>query len=175
MMNNVFLHICCAPCSVYPVQTLKTENVSIIGFFFNPNIQPSREYMKRRESLQAFSAAEELEMIWAPYEMEFFFDNVKHSKERCRLCYELRLERTAREAVKYGCGSYSTTLLYSKRQNHELIKEIGYAVGEKYGVNFFYKDFRNGWEEGVEKSKKLGLYRQNYCGCVFSEKERFFR
>lgn len=174
-MSKVFLHVCCAPCSVYPVKILRAENIAVKGFFFNPNIQPSREYIKRRETLKEFGEKAGLEIIYAPYEMELFFDNVKDGNERCRACYELRLERTAQEAKRHGYDMFGTTLLYSKRQKHETIKEIGCNVAEKYGVKFLYRDFRAGWAEGIEDSKKLGLYRQNYCGCVFSEKERFYR
>lgn len=169
------MHVCCAPCSVYPVKILKSENNKIRAFFFNPNIHPSQEYMKRKEALKTLGEIASLDIIWGRYEMDVFFDKVKNGDDRCRSCYELRLDRTALEAGKLGYDTFSTTLLYSIRQKHELIKEMGFKAGEKHGINFHYRDFRVGWKSGVEESKKRGLYRQNYCGCIFSEKERFYR
>ncbi|MCJ7704217.1 MAG: epoxyqueuosine reductase QueH, partial [Desulfobacterales bacterium] len=94
-------------------------------------------------------------------------------KERCQYCYSLRLEATAQEAKNQGFDAFSTTLLESSHQNHALIKEVGERMGKEVGIPFYYEDFRQGWRKGVEVSKAMGLYRQQYCGCIYSEKERF--
>ncbi len=98
-----------------------------------------------------------------------------HPEERCRYCYSVRLEATAREAKRSHFDSFSTTLLYSIYQKHDLIKEMGERIAEEVGISFHYEDFRRGWRKGVEVSKAMGLYRQQYCGCIYSEKERFMK
>ena len=110
------------------------------------------------------------------YEPEGFIQNVVYREaDRCRYCYHDRLRSTAMLARRGKFDCFSTTLLYSKFQNHELVKTIGASIGKSVGVPFFYQDFREGWKEGVETSKQLGMYRQQYCGCIYSEKERFFK
>jgi hypothetical protein len=93
--------------------------------------------------------------------------------QRCRYCYVSRLEAAAREAAARGFDAYTSSLLYSRYQNHDLIRSEGERLGERYGVRFHYEDFRSGWQEGIRRAKELGLYRQQYCGCIYSEKERY--
>ena len=110
------------------------------------------------------------------YLLEEFLRNVSHrEKERCRYCYSIRLEATAQEAKKNGFDQFSTTLLQSTHQDHALIKETGERIANEIGVPFYYEDFRQGWKKGVEVSKAMGLYRQQYCGCIYSEKERYLQ
>jgi predicted adenine nucleotide alpha hydrolase (AANH) superfamily ATPase len=110
------------------------------------------------------------------YLLEEFLKNVSHRvKERCRYCYSVRLEATAQEAKKKGFDQFSTTLLQSTHQNHSLIKETSERLAKEVEIPFYYEDFRQGWRKGMEISKAMGLYRQQYCGCIYSEKERFLR
>ncbi len=174
---KVLLHICCANCAIYPLQRLGERGDELVGFFFNPNIHPYQEYQKRLESLKQYAERVGLKMIYRDeYLLEEFLRNVSHrEKERCRYCYSIRLEATAQEAKKNGFDQFSTTLLQSAQQNHLLIKEIGERLAKEIGIPFYYEDFRQGWRKGLEVSKAMGLYRQQYCGCIFSEKERFVK
>jgi predicted adenine nucleotide alpha hydrolase (AANH) superfamily ATPase len=106
---------------------------------------------------------------------EFLRQMAFREEERCRICHHLRLEATAKVAKHGKFAAFTTTLLHSRHQNHELIKAIGETVGKEQGVEFLYRDFREGWKQGIEESKALGLYRQSYCGCIYSEKERYLQ
>jgi epoxyqueuosine reductase len=174
---KLLLHICCAPCSIYPVRVLRQEDHEILGFFYNNNIHPFREYLKRQNTLSQYSEQIDLRVIFSEtYDMEGFLRAVVFREaERCRFCYFDRLRAAARMAKANGFDAYSSTLLYSKFQKHELIQSIGEAVGDAVGIPFFYKDFREGWQEGVQESRKMEMYRQPYCGCIYSEKERYCR
>ncbi len=174
---RVLLHICCANCAITPLERLKEKGDEVTGYFFNPNIHPYQEYQKRLDALKQYSEKVGLNVIYRDeYLLEEFLRNVSHQvKERCRYCYEMRLEATAREAKKRAFDGFSTTLLQSSHQNHALIKETGERIAQKVGIPFYYEDFRQGWRKGVEVSKAMGLYRQQYCGCIYSEKERFLK
>jgi epoxyqueuosine reductase len=173
---NLLLHICCAPCAIYPVRVLRERNVPVTGYFYNPNIHPYTEFARRRQTLAGYSRAIGLPVIWPEgCDMETFLRNVAFREtERCRYCYYDRLRATALTARTGKFDGFSSTLLYSKFQKHDLIREIGEKVSRETGVSFYYEDFRPGWKEGVEQSKQLRLYRQQYCGCIYSEKERFY-
>lgn len=174
---KLLLHMCCAPCSIYPVRVLRQEHHDIMGFFFNNNIHPYREYLKRMEVLSDYSQQIGLKVIFSKtYDLEGFLRAVAfRESERCRFCYYDRLKATARMAKASGFDSFSSTLLYSKYQKHDLIQTIGECVGKEVGIPFFYRDFRPGWKEGVDESRKMEMYRQPYCGCIYSEKERYCR
>ncbi len=174
---KLLLHICCANCAIYPLERLKEREAEVTGFFFNPNIHPYQEYLKRLESLKQYSERVGLKMIYREeYLLEEFLRNVSDRvEERCRYCYSIRLETTAREAKRLGFDQISTTLLQSTHQDHSLIKETGKRLAKENGVLFYYEDFRQGWRKGLEVSKTMGLYRQQYCGCIYSEKERFMK
>lgn len=174
---KILLHICCANCAIYPFHRLKKSGEEIVGYFFNPNIHPYQEYQKRLESTKNYSEAVGLEVIYRDeYLLEAFLGNVSHRvQERCSYCYLFRLESAALEAKKLGVDAFSTTLLQSTHQNHALIKETGERVGRVIGIPFYYEDFRLGWRKGVEVSRAMGLYRQQYCGCIYSEKERYMK
>ncbi len=147
-----------------------------MGFFYRHNIHPFTECMKREDALRKYSDDIGLNMIWQKgYELEKFIQSVVFREEhRCRYCYHARLKAAAMVAKKGKFDAFSTTLLYSKFQNHSLIRETGEALGKKYGVGFYYEDFREGWKVGIEQSKAMGMYRQQYCGCIYSEKDRFY-
>lgn len=174
---KTLLHTCCGPCSIHPVKILRDEGITVMGFFYRHNIHPFTECMKREDTLKEYAGMIELKVIYQEgYELEEFIrDAAFREGDRCIICYHKRLTATALMAKRGKFDSFSTTLLYSKFQNHELIKEIGEAAGKKAGVKFLYKDFRDGWKHGIEESKKIGLYRQQYCGCIYSEKERFYK
>jgi len=174
---KILLHICCANCAIYPLEQMQEKGENAVGYFFNPNIHPYQEYQKRLDALKIYSEKVGLKVIYRDeYLLEEFLRNVSHRiKERCQYCYSVRLEATAQEAKKEGFDGFSTTLLQSTHQNHALIKETGERVARVVGIPFYYEDFRQGWRRGVEVSKATGLYRQQYCGCIYSEKERFMK
>ncbi len=173
---KILLHICCAPCAGYCVRKLRADCREVTGYFFNHNIHPFQEYLKRLETLRRYAALVELEVIYRDeYRLEEFLANVaSNPADRCLYCYTSRLEAAAAEAVRLGFDSFTTTLLYSRYQKHELIRETGEMLARKYGIPFYYEDFRRGWQEGIVISKRLELYRQQYCGCIYSEKERYY-
>ncbi|MGA1864211.1 MAG: epoxyqueuosine reductase QueH [bacterium] len=174
-MKNVLVHICCAPCFLYPYEALLKENYKVHGLFYNPNIHPYTEYQKRLKSLKDLGEAEGIKIIWRDdYNIEDFLRGVTFREERrCLFCYHMRLKETAILARHGKFSFFTTTLLYSKYQDHETICQTGESLGQRYGVKFLAKDFREGWKEGMEKSKALGLYRQKYCGCIYSERDRY--
>jgi predicted adenine nucleotide alpha hydrolase (AANH) superfamily ATPase len=174
---RILLHICCANCAIYPLERIEDKGEEVVGYFFNPNIHPYQEYQKRLDALKQYSQKVGLKVIYRDeYLLEEFLRNVSHQvNERCQFCYSIRLEATAREAKDKGFDRFSTTLLQSTHQNHALIRETGERIAQEVGIPFYYEDFRQGWRKGLEVSKSLGLYRQQYCGCIYSEKERFLK
>lgn len=173
---KVMLHICCAPCSIYPIQVLAEKKLKVMGFFYRNNIHPYSECLKRQETLETYASQIDLQVIYQDgYDLEGFLQKLMfREKNRCRICYHDRLLTTAQMAKHGKFDYFSTTLLYSKFQNHEMIKAVGESVGKKIGVPFYYEDFRKGWKEGINASKQLEMYRQQYCGCIYSEKERYY-
>ncbi|MBI5015274.1 MAG: epoxyqueuosine reductase QueH [Deltaproteobacteria bacterium] len=172
---KLLLHTCCGPCAIVPLRGFRAEGAEVFGFFGNPNIHPFTEWERRRDALGALAEAEGLRLLPdAAYDpLEWLRAVAFREGERCRICYHVRLRHTAHLARRGRFGAFSTTLLYSKFQRHELIREIGEAVASEIGVRFLYRDWRVGWDEGVQASRALGLYRQQYCGCLLSEQERF--
>jgi predicted adenine nucleotide alpha hydrolase (AANH) superfamily ATPase len=174
---KILLHICCAPCTIYPLEILRKEAGKVQGLFFNPNIHPYLEYKKRLGTVREYSAREGLGVAVAEgYPIEdFLLKTAALGKDRCSWCYEVRLRHTAEQARKGLFDAFTTTLLYSRYQKHDLIRQTGETISREMNVPFYYKDFRVGWEDGVRISKETGMYRQKYCGCLFSEKERFYK
>lgn len=174
---KVLLHVCCANCAIYPIKTMRDEGLEVMGFFYRHNIHPYTECVKRQEALQAYAEQINLKVIYQEgYDIEGFIQNVAfRESERCNYCYHDRLRSTALLAKRGKFDYFSSTLLYSKHQKHDLIRTMGESVGKSVGVPFLYQDYREGWKEGIECSKQMGLYRQHYCGCIYSEKERFFQ
>lgn len=158
-----------------PVSDLRGEGHELRGLFYNPNIQPYTENQRRRETLESWAAGEGLPLIVQDeYDPESWLRNVAwRESERCAPCLAQRLERAAAVAKRGGFDAFSSTLLYSKRQKHRLIKELGAAAGKRRGVDFLYRDWRPFWQEGIERSRAAGMYRQQYCGCIFSERDRY--
>lgn len=176
-MKKMLLHICCAPCLVAPLKHLREENkFEIFGFWFNHNIHPFTEYHKRKVSLYNYAKKENLRMIWKDeYRLdEFLQKSAFRESSRCYHCYYDRLNYAAIIAKKGGFDYFSSTLLYSKFQKHDLLIQIGEDVAKKNGVKFYYDDFRKYWKEGIELSKAdSDMYRQQYCGCIYSERDRY--
>lgn len=172
---KILLHVCCANCSIYPVKVLREQNHKVTGFFFNHNIHPFLEFQRRLDAVKEYAAQVELPMIYCEeYFLEEFLANVAQDPaNRCSYCYLSRLEETARVAAEQGFDGFSSSLLYSRYQQHETIRQTGEKLAEQYGLQFVYADFRAGWQEGIRVSKSMGLYRQQYCGCIYSEKERY--
>jgi predicted adenine nucleotide alpha hydrolase (AANH) superfamily ATPase len=172
---RILLHICCGPCALYPLRTLTTAGHDVTGFFHNPNIHPYQEYVLRRDAAVRMAELESLPLIMRDdYDLEGFLANIAAAPDkRCTYCYTSRLRATASVASVQGFDAFTASLLYSRYQRHDEIRELGEQIGREYGVAFHYQDFRPGWQEGIKLSKELGLYRQQYCGCIYSEKDRY--
>lgn len=172
---KILLHVCCGPCSIYPVAALREEGHNLRGYFFNPNIHPYMEFIRRLETFTEYAEKIELPVIIDDnYDLEEYLRNVAFREgERCRICYNLRLKKVAQIARKGKFDAFTTTLLVSSFQKHELIKEMAASIAAETGVPFYYRDFRTGFKEGVLKSKEENMYRQQYCGCIFSERDRY--
>lgn len=174
-MKKLLVHICCAPCFAAPYFHLKEQGFDITGFWYNHNIHPYQEYQKRLETLQTFAENENIRMIYKnEYELEKFLQQATfRENNRCRMCYYDRLKYAAIIARKGNFEYFTSSLLYSKFQKHDLIREIGESLGREYGVPFYYHDFREYWKEGIALSKEKSMYRQQYCGCIYSERDRY--
>ncbi len=170
---ELLLHGCCAPCSTYSVQELSKDH-ELTLFWYNPNIQPYQEYKSRKKSFIRYVGKIGIRsIIKDEYLLENFLEGAMSSKNRCEYCYRIRLQETAKTASQHGLEAFSTTLTISPYQNHELIKKIGDEMGDKYSVNFIYKDLRDGFRKSHDMARELELYLQAYCGCIFSEQERY--
>jgi predicted adenine nucleotide alpha hydrolase (AANH) superfamily ATPase len=174
--KKLLLHCCCGPCAVYPVSVFENmDDIQLYALWYNPNIHPLTEYKKRRETLADFLNTKVINLIDPrAYDIENWLrQRAFRETERCRICYYDRIEKTASIAKKGGFEYFTTTLLYSKFQNHETIIQACEEMARKWSVKFFYQDFREGWKKGIEISKNLEMYRQQYCGCIYSEYERY--
>ncbi|MBN2232469.1 MAG: epoxyqueuosine reductase QueH [Deltaproteobacteria bacterium] len=171
---KILLHCCCGPCTIHPLSSLRAAGHTVHGFSAN-HIHPYTEWRRRLDTLQTFAAEEDLPLILDQnYRLgEFLRAVVYREANRCSWCYHDRLQCAATIARRGRFDAFTTTLLYSKFQRHELIREIGESVGRERGVPFYYEDFRSGWKAGIEASRRRGMYRQQYCGCIFSEEERY--
>ncbi|PKQ28842.1 MAG: hypothetical protein CVT63_00810 [Candidatus Anoxymicrobium japonicum] len=174
-MPSILLHTCCAPCLIYPLALLEERGLVVTPFFYNPNIHPFREYRARYFAVVDYCDEHGLSLKVGSYEMERFLASVGviEPPERCARCFALRLSRAAAEARAHGIASFTTTLLVSPHQNQQLIREAGEAAAAEHGVRFVFEDMTSGYREATEKSREAGMYRQGYCGCVYSEKERY--
>lgn len=190
--KHLFLHSCCAPCSSYVLESLRTF-FRITVFYYNPNITEDGEYDKRvaeqkrligefnrQLSGKGGEEAYKIEVIEGSYDKNLFFESIKglekckEGAERCFVCYELRLLETAKRAKEAGADYFTTTLTISPLKNAAKINEIGERLAREYGIAHLPSDFKkkNGYKRSVELSREYGLYRQDYCGCIFSKAER---
>lgn len=175
-MRPVLLHVCCGPCAAGVVPLLRAEGLDPHGFFANPNIHPSREWIERLHGAEQYAGVEHLPLDVEPtYGVRRFVTEIGalDRPERCERCFAMRMELAAGQALRSGIACFTTTLLVSPYQDRELLCEVGKRVGKRLGVEFLALDCRSGFREGQERARELGLYRQSYCGCVFSEEERY--
>lgn len=181
--RTLLLHACCAPCSSAVLERLGNFfNISIL--YYNPNITNKEEYEKRfdeiKKFIKKFKTKYKIEVISGNYEPYKFFEIAKGLEDapergdRCYKCYELRLEETAKIAKEKGFDYFTTTLSLSPYKNSNWINEIGSGLEEKYAVKFLYSDFKkkNGYKRSIELSNEFNLYRQDYCGCVYSLRDK---
>lgn len=176
MKKRLLLHVCCAPCSTIAIERLKT-NYDLTGYFVNPNIHPYEEYRNRREETKKYFTRMGLELLLpSKYDADYWFmetkgleDEVEGGK-RCPICFNIRLQKTAELAKELGFDFFATTLTVSPQKNAESINELGATIAQKENIPYLATDFKkqDGFKQSVELSKKHGLYRQDYCGCVFS-------
>lgn len=180
---RLLLHSCCGPCSSYVLEYL-SRYFEITVYYFNPNIYPPEEYAFREQEqkrlLSDMPSPHPLHILPAAYHPEDYFAAVKGMEElpeksdRCRVCFTLRLEETAKVAKEQGFDYFTTTLSLSPHKNAELLNEIGGTLAEQYGVSYLFSDFKkkNGFKRSTELSAQYGMYRQDYCGCLFSYRAR---
>ena len=174
---EVLLHTCCAPCSIKCIDVLQNENITPVLFWYNPNIHPYVEYKNRKNALSDYSKSKNIKIhAKDEYGLREFVKNIcPEFDNRCEYCYRSRLEETARFASEQGYAGFSTTLLISPYQNHELIYETAKDMAKRYGVEFIYRDFRPYFREGQKIAREMEIYMQKYCGCIFSEEERYLK
>lgn len=172
---KILLHTCCGPCSIFPTMRLADEGHEFSLYYFNPNIHPYKEFKRRLSTLREYASLKKYPLIVDknyPLE-ECVRGMLDEPTVRCAYCYRVRLEKTAIYAKENDFEAFSTSLLVSPYQKHDLIKQIAEEIAAKVGIPFYYEDYRNGYQEGVDVSKELEMYRQPYCGCVFSERDRY--
>lgn len=173
---KLLMHTCCAPCSVYCIDSLRAEGIEPTCFWYNPNIHPYIEYKTRRDCLKEYTKKVGAELIIEEdYGLDEFCKNVVDDiSNRCiNYCYFKRLSETVKFAAKNGYDAFTTTLLVSPYQKHEELKKVCEELEKMSGVKFLYRDFRVGFREGQDKAREAGLYMQKYCGCIFSEEDRY--
>ena len=174
---KLLLHSCCGPCSTYPLKVLKEDNIDIVSFWYNTNIHPYTEYKARFLSFEKLMEIENIPTIVVhDYDIKRFTRAVFEMEDkRCRYCYESRMEVVTKTAKEKGFEAFTTTLLVSPYQKHEMLKEVCYEMAQKYGIEFYYRDFREGFREGQAMARDLELYMQKYCGCIYSEEDRYIK
>lgn len=180
---KLFLHSCCAPCSSYTLEYL-SNYFDITVYYFNPNISPKAEFDKRyaeqKRLIDALPSKHPIKLVRGEYDYNDFleiakgYEDVPEGGERCFRCYRMRLESTAKLAKEQGFDYFCTTLSISPLKNSQKINEIGYKVAEKYGIKWLPSDFKKkeGYKRSIELSREYQLYRQNFCGCVFSKENK---
>lgn len=166
---KLLMHMCCAPCAAYPVHVLLEEGVELEGYFYNPNIHPLQEFEKRKQAVESFSALKGIPVIYSSdFLMDVWQDFKGDELKRCAMCYGIRLDKAAALAKERKLEAFTTSLLVSPYQKHELIRELGEKAAAKHGVKFYYRDFRPGFRLGQQQAREMGLYRQKFCGCILS-------
>jgi predicted adenine nucleotide alpha hydrolase (AANH) superfamily ATPase len=174
---KTLLHICCAPCANQCIEVLRTDKFEVSGFWYNPNIHPFTEYRAMRNCLREYAESIELPLIEKnDYALRPFIREVAADiAHRCGKCYEMRLFEAAKTAAEGGFDSFTSSLFISPYQNHELMKETAERAAAEYNIEFLYRDFRPYFKAGQEFAREQGFYMQKYCGCVFSEEERYLK
>jgi len=174
---RILVHICCAPCALYSFPRLREEFDEVMGLWYNPNIHPFQEYQKRLESVKKWAKETHAKVIYEDeYGLRDFLRKVVYREsQRCQICYYMRFKKVALFARRGKFDYFGSTLLSSPHQNQKLMREVAEAVGEEYSIKPYLKSFREGWRESRELSKRMGLYHQQYCGCIYSEEERYIK
>jgi epoxyqueuosine reductase len=174
---KLLLHACCAPCSIQCVDSFTEDGIAPDLLWYNPNIHPYTEYRSRRDALCHYAHDKTLQLyIEDEYGLRSFVKAVssfEQKNDRCLYCYRIRLEETARIAAERSFDTFSTTLLISPYQNHDAVKEIGEQAAKKFSVTFLYRDLRPRFHAGQKQAWDSGYYMQKYCGCIYSEEERY--
>lgn len=172
---KLLMHICCGPCSAACIKVLRENSIDVTGYWYNPNIHPYKEYEARLNALKEYSKIVNLNVIYNDcYGLREFTKNVISDLDnRCEYCYKNRLEETVKYAKENGFDAFTTTLFISPYQQHDKLKIICEELSKKYNIKFLYRDFREYYYEGKKMFKETGLYMQKYCGCVFSEEDRY--
>ena len=172
---KVLLHICCAPCSIECIASLREEGISPVGFWDNPNIHPFTEHRSRKNALIEYAAQANFPIVQhGAYGLRPFLQETAASiTNRCNVCYDMRMQATARYASENGFSHFSTTLFISPYQDHRLLRTAAERAACDAGITLLYRDFRPAFRSGQTKARALGLYMQKYCGCIFSEEERY--
>jgi len=169
---KLLMHMCCSNCSLYPLKSLLSKGIDVKGLWFNPNIHPEEEYNRRLDSLGRLKDLWALDIEFIDhYGKDEFMRKNRNDEKRCIRCYSMRLEETAIIAKKMGLDGFTTTLLVSPYQKFDFIVSIGMELQRIYAIPFFVEDFRVGYRQNIGLSKELGLYRQKYCGCLYSLEE----
>ena len=173
--KKIFLHICCAPCSIEVIDALIKDGYEIYGYFYNPNIHPFDEYKRRRDSVIKYLEKLGFEYEIADYDVHEYFDAIgeyRVGKERCKRCYDLRMENSAKRASELGYQEFSTTLLFNPHKDFKFIAEVGKKNAELQNLSFIFPKLAHDYWGNKKKAKDLNLYFQKYCGCVFSTTEK---
>jgi len=172
---RLLLHICCAPCLCRPLELCREEGLQVEGLFYNPNIHLFLEFSRRLKAVKLLAERERLPLATEEtYGLERFLSDVRGAwPGRCRACYRLRLERTAQEAKERGFTAFSTTMLVSPTQDHAALREVAEEIAARTGIDWLYRDWRPAYQQSLARARQLSLYRQQYCGCLWSEYERY--
>ncbi|MDP6100991.1 MAG: epoxyqueuosine reductase QueH [Dehalococcoidia bacterium] len=172
-MANLLLHTCCGPCAAYTVEEWRSEGLEVAALWYNPNIHPKAEFIKRRDVMQGLARTLELPLDLREGQVSDYFRVVGRNRaDRCAHCFSLRLEETARAAREGGFDAFSTTLLISPYQEQELLRGVAEEASREHKVRFLYRDLRPSYQRGRQLARQHGLYRQKYCGCIYSLQER---
>ncbi len=174
---KTLLHTCCAPCANQCIEVLQKDGFDVTALWYNPNIHPFTEYRSRRNCLREYVASIDVPLIERnDYGLRPFCRAVAPDiANRCIKCYEMRLYEAARQASEGGFDSFTSSLFISPYQKHDLMREVAERAAYEYGVKFEYRDFRPYFRDGQTRARELGMYIQKYCGCVFSEEERYLK
>lgn len=177
ILPKILLHVCCGTCALHPYFQLK-KNFNVTFFYYNPNIHPEEEYFKRLDGLKLVSEKYSVDLLIGKYEVKKWFKLTQDLKEepeggsRCTLCFRTRLSKTAETAKKLGFNLFGTTLTISPHKNHKTINSLGAELASDRGIYFYQANLKkkDGFKKTIQLSKELNLYRQNYCGCIYSKK-----
>jgi epoxyqueuosine reductase len=174
---KILMHLCCGPCTAYPLTVLRAGGHEVRGFFFNPNIHPFQEFRRRLTAVELLAGITSLDVTYhREYGLRDYLRQVGPDEmQRCQWCYRMRLLPTVELAIATGADAFTTTLLYSRYQNHALIRQVAQQLADQHAIAFHYEDFREGWQQGIDLAIEMELYRQPYCGCIYSEQERYDR